>query len=484
MTVAPVRVVGRYALFGEIASGGMATVHLGRLIGPVGFSRTVAIKRLHGQFAKDPDFVSMLVDEARVAARIQHPNVVPTIDVVATEGELFLVMEYVAGESLARVLRTLKATGERIPPRVVGSIMTNALSGLHAAHEALSERGEPLGIIHRDVSPQNVIVGLDGVTRVLDFGVAKAAGRVQTTREGEVKGKLAYMPVEQIAGEEIDRRVDVYAAAVVTWEALTGRRLFDGPNDAAVMHRVLTEVVVPPSHLVPELPPGVDEVVLRGLARDPGLRYPTALEMAVALEETLGHERPRQVGAFIEHAAREALSRRAELVKEVESRSSDLALVAATAAPGPGTTSPSSPGVASGASGPAQGDSSVSSISLAASRAPDRRTNHVLAIVAAATLGIGAGALALVLALRQGPTSGAASPVASTESAATAPAEPTSTPEKESGAPSAPASASAPPALPAARPATAPASKQPPKPSCKPPYVLVDGIRKLKPECL
>jgi serine/threonine protein kinase len=193
-------------MFGEIAAGGMATVHLGRLLGPVGFSRTVAIKRLHPQYAKDPDFVSMFLDEARVAARIQHPNVVPTLDVVSLEGELFLVMDYVAGESLGRLLRALRDRGPRVPPRIVGSIMTNVLYGLHAAHEARSERGEPLGLIHRDVSPQNVLVGLDGVARVLDFGVAKAAGRVQTTGDGQVKGKLSYMPPEQIAGGEIDRR--------------------------------------------------------------------------------------------------------------------------------------------------------------------------------------------------------------------------------------------------------------------------------------
>src|SRR5262245_51026591 len=170
-------VIGRYALHGELASGGMATVHLGRLLGPVGFSRTVAIKRLHAQYAQDPEFVSMFLDEARLAARIRHPNVVPTLDVVATSGELFLVMEYVPGESLSRLARAARDRMERMPPRIVSAIMSGVLHGLHAAHEAKSERGEPLGIVHRDVSPQNVLVGTDGVARVLDFGVAKAAGR-------------------------------------------------------------------------------------------------------------------------------------------------------------------------------------------------------------------------------------------------------------------------------------------------------------------
>ncbi|HEY2366157.1 MAG TPA: serine/threonine-protein kinase, partial [Polyangiaceae bacterium] len=208
------RVVGRYALYEEIAAGGMATVHFGRLLGPVGFSRTVAIKRLHPQFAKDPEFVSMFLDEARLAARIRHPNVVPTLDVVATQGELFLVMDYVQGESLSRLIRATRERQQRIPVRYVASIITGALHGLHAAHEAKNERGEPLRIVHRDISPQNVLVGSDGVARVLDFGVAKAAGRFHTTREGNVKGKLPYMSPEQLRGQLVDRQTDVYAAAV------------------------------------------------------------------------------------------------------------------------------------------------------------------------------------------------------------------------------------------------------------------------------
>src|ERR1022692_1337015 len=168
MSDAP-RIIGRYALYGKIAQGGLATVHLGRLLGPVGFARTVAIKRMHSQFAEDPEFVSKFLDEARLAARIRHPNVVPTLDVVATDGELFLVMDYVQGETLARLQRLLKAQGKTIPLPIVAALFSGILHGLHAAHEAKNERGEPLGMVHRDVSPQNVIVGTDGVPRVLDF---------------------------------------------------------------------------------------------------------------------------------------------------------------------------------------------------------------------------------------------------------------------------------------------------------------------------
>src|ERR1700678_963304 len=159
----PVRIVGRYALYGELASGGMATVHIGRLLGPVGFSRTVAIKKLHPQYAKEPQFVSMFMDEARLAARIRHPNVLGTLDVVVLDGELFLVMDYVEGESVQRLVHAAKPQGGRVPLPIAGAILVGALDGLHAAHEATSEQGEPLGLIHRDVSPQNILVGTDGI---------------------------------------------------------------------------------------------------------------------------------------------------------------------------------------------------------------------------------------------------------------------------------------------------------------------------------
>ena len=197
--------LGRYLLYGEIASGGMATVHFGRLMGVVGFSRTVAIKRLHPHYARDPEVVTMFLDEARLAARIRHPNVLPTIDVVAADGEVFLVMEYVQGVPLSHLVQAATEQGRRVPPRIVSSILVDALNGLHAAHEATNERGEPLRLVHRDVSPQNIMVGADGVARVLDFGVAKAMGRLQTTRDGQVKGKLAYMAPEHLAGREVSR---------------------------------------------------------------------------------------------------------------------------------------------------------------------------------------------------------------------------------------------------------------------------------------
>jgi serine/threonine-protein kinase len=330
------RIIGRYALFDVLAAGGMATVHIGRLLGPVGFARTVAIKRLHPQFARDPEFVSMFLDEARMCARIRHPNVVPTLDVVATQGELFLVMEYIQGESLAHLIRAANKSGQKMPWRVAISIAAGCLHGLHAAHEAKDERGLPLSLVHRDVSPQNVLVGVDGMARVVDFGIAKATGRLQTTREGAVKGKLGYMAPEQMANEQITRQADVYAAAVVLWECLTGRRLFDGESEAVVLARVLTGDVSPPSSLTSDLPRELDDIVMRGLDRNAEKRFPTARQLAHALEK-LGPAALGEVGDWVESMAKSGLDERASRVAAVEEGSGVLTPVTAEVPPAEST---------------------------------------------------------------------------------------------------------------------------------------------------
>jgi eukaryotic-like serine/threonine-protein kinase len=318
----PTRQIGRYALHAEIAAGGMATVHIGRLLGPVGFARTVAIKRLHVPFAKDPEFVASFLDEARLAARIRHPNVVSTLDVVATEGELFVVMEYVLGESLAQLMRLAHARGERVATPIAAAIMVGVLHGLHAAHEARDERGEPLGIVHRDVSPHNILVGTDGAPHVIDFGVAKARGRAQVTRDGQIKGKLSYMPPEQLLGNPIDQRADVFAASIVLWEALTGRRLFHGVDDGDILARVLYGQVEPPSAYAHGLSLTMDSVVLRGLARDWSKRYQTAREMALAIEAATPLAPPSQVGSWVEKLARDELAERTRQVADIEREAS------------------------------------------------------------------------------------------------------------------------------------------------------------------
>ncbi len=294
----PARIIGRYAFLEEIASGGMATVHLGQLASSGGFARIVAIKRLHPHLARDPEFVQMFLDEARVAARIQHPNVVPVLDVVKSDGEIFLVMEYVAGESLARLAKALAQRQERFPVPVAAAIVVGVLRGLHAAHEATDERGQPLCIVHRDVSPQNILVGRDGVAHLLDFGVAKATGQLQTSRNGRIKGKVGYMPPEQARGAEVTRAVDVYAAGVVLWELLAGQPLFAGENEAAVLERVLFAEVKPPGR--DGSSSELDEVVMRAVDRDPERRFATARDMARAIESAVSVASASEVGEWLE----------------------------------------------------------------------------------------------------------------------------------------------------------------------------------------
>jgi serine/threonine-protein kinase len=315
----PPLIIGRYEVHQEIARGGMATVHLGRIRSDAGFSRTVAIKRLHRHLANDAGFAAMFVDEARLASRIHHPNVVATLDVVLAADELFLVMEYVQGESLSRLSHLCDTRGTLVPIEFVVAVVAGALDGLHAAHEAVTELDEPLGIVHRDVSPQNILVGVDGVPRIIDFGVAKAAQRLQTTREGQLKGKLRYLPPEQFAGAAPDRRSDIYAAGIVLWEALTSERLFDGSTDAETVGKILRGAAEPPSVHVHYIPPALDDVVMCALAVDPAKRFSTARQMALALEAAVAPAPTRRIGEWVRDLAATSLGERARHVHEIES---------------------------------------------------------------------------------------------------------------------------------------------------------------------
>jgi len=320
--IKPVHVAGRYALFDEIASGGMATVHLGRQVGDAGFARTVAIKRMRRGFIEDPKVITMFVDEARLTGRVQHPNVVMTIDVVHHQGELFLIMEYEHGESLKYLTN---ATGKLVspPPEISASIVCGALRGLHAAHEAKDENGKPLGTVHRDVSPQNLLVNLDGMTRVVDFGIAKATGRLQSTQTGQLKGKPKYMAPEQLTGKKglpIDRRTDVFGMAIVLWELLAGRRLFEGAEHLNVLHQVLTKTITSPLEHNPKVPPALALTVMKGLERDPALRHATARDFARAIEAAMprGIAGQDTVGEWVKSIAGEKLAAVERRILEIE----------------------------------------------------------------------------------------------------------------------------------------------------------------------
>ncbi len=310
------RTLGRYLLFDAFASGGMATVHFARLVGPAGFTRTVAMKRLHAQFADSPDFVRMLLDEARITGRIRHPNVVPTLDVVLQDHEVFLVMEYVHGQSFSRLLVDQK---EPPDPPIVAALVIQTLLGLHTAHDTRGEDGQPLGIVHRDATPHNVMVDAQGMARVIDFGVAKAQSVLHTTGEGRFKGKLSYMSPEQLDGKEFDRRVDVFSVSVMLWESLTRKRLFTRESPGATVQAVMKGEVPSVRHFRPSIPETVDLVLKRGLAPDPSERYQTALEMAEAVSEALPAASQLDVARWVQSTAGEELEIRARMLADIES---------------------------------------------------------------------------------------------------------------------------------------------------------------------
>ncbi len=312
--------VGRYVLFEEFARGGMASVHFARLLGSEGFSRVVAVKRVRARFHDSDEHRRALLTEARLASRIRHPNVVQTLDIVVEAGIAHVVMEYVHGVTVSELFAEASVRCERTPIGIAVGIIADALQGLHAAHEARDAEGKPLGIVHRDISPQNIHVGVDGHARLLDFGIAKALDRTQVTAPGVVKGKIAYMAREHLNGAPVTRQADVYGAGVVLWEMLTGRRLFDDGNPLLLAARVLTEPIPPPSRDAPGVSPALDQVVLRATDPDPRERYETAAEMLAALVATrvTPAAEPHEIGAWVERLAGDDLELRAERVKHAE----------------------------------------------------------------------------------------------------------------------------------------------------------------------
>jgi serine/threonine-protein kinase len=311
-------IVGRYALFDAIAAGGMASVHVGRLLGSFGFARTVAIKRLHRSMALDPEFLAMFLDEARLAARVHHPNVVQTLDVMALEDELLLVMEYISGAALSKVLQSERKARVLTPERVAVDVMVGVLNGLHAAHVAKNENGDPLDIVHRDVSPQNILIGKDGIARLLDFGIAKAIGAAHTSRPNQIKGKLRYLSPESICGQSVTRASDIYAASVVLWEMLAGRRLFDAEKESDILHQVMSGTVPPPSQTGRHISRTLDEIVMCGLGRDPRARHVTARDMALALEAAVPPVNRSAVTEWVLANAGDEIAERDRRVAQIE----------------------------------------------------------------------------------------------------------------------------------------------------------------------
>ncbi len=333
----------RYELLMKLASGGMATVYVGRVRGPLGFSRLVAIKRAHPHLLEDPSFSRMLVDEAKLASRIHHPNVVAVLDIEresrsAGATDLRLVMEYVEGAALSELLQATEKRETRLAPGVVVRIVLDACAGLQVAHDLADEQGALLGLVHRDVSPHNVLVGVDGLARVSDFGIAKATSKPGSTTTGSLKGKLAYMAPEYVAGGSIDARADVFAMGVVAWEAFAGTKLFRGSNDLETLQRIANAEVPSLAATTPEIGKAFDDVLRAALAREPGDRFSSARAFANALEAEAKAAgllaTHAEVAAAVRDLARETLESRREQIKEV-TRQLDAARTGGTTQDGP-----------------------------------------------------------------------------------------------------------------------------------------------------
>lgn len=292
----PPKKLGSYELLGLLATGGMAEVFLARSPlpqssaqgGTASPSGAVVIKRVLPHLARQPTFHDMFLDEARIVSRVDHPNVVRVHELHDEDGELFLVMEHLEGESLAVVLRHLRKAKTLLPIDVAIHIAVEAARGLHAAHELRNDAGKSLDIVHRDVSPHNLIVQFDGRVKVIDFGIAKAAERqANHTQTGQVKGKFAYMPPEQIGAQQVDRRADVFALGIVLHEMLTGQKLFDREHELLVLRAICEEPIPPPSAKRPDVPASLDAVVMKALSRSRDGRHATALEFREELTRVL-----------------------------------------------------------------------------------------------------------------------------------------------------------------------------------------------------
>ncbi len=314
-----------YKILGRIASGGMGAVYLGAHADDVTLSRLVAVKIIHEHLAENRVFTDMLLDEAQVAQRIDHPNVVGIIDVGEFLGRHFVVMPYIEGGTLSEMVRRHR---HHLPTGLLMKVLIDALNGLHTAHSLVGDDGQSLGLVHRDISPGNILIGTDGVARVIDFGVAKAASRITHTAPGTVKGKFSYMAPEQAMGDSIDLRADVFSAGVVMWTVLTGKRLFTGKNSAHTIRNLMTAEVLPPSRIRPKVPQCYDEVCLKALQRNPERRFQSAAEMAEALytanliaEKQISRE---EIGSWVSSTFEERINHRREIIERLRADPEEL----------------------------------------------------------------------------------------------------------------------------------------------------------------
>jgi eukaryotic-like serine/threonine-protein kinase len=309
---------GKYRPIAELGHGGMATVYLAASQGPRGFSKLVVIKELKGDLATDSEFSTMFVDEARLAARLNHSNIVQTYEVEELDGSFFIVMEYLEGQPLSQARARLARLGATLRDHQV-RVLSDVLEALHHAHELTDYDGTALNVVHRDVSPHNIIVTYTGEAKLVDFGIAKAADSSSQTRTGVIKGKLAYMAPEQAFGRPVDRRADLFSVGVILWEAITGRRMWKGSAEGAIAHRLSTGDIPKITDFVPEAPVHLRAIAERALAPRIEHRYTNALAMKNDLDAYLGTlgQRPsaRDFGALIAQAFGDDRARLVSLIE-------------------------------------------------------------------------------------------------------------------------------------------------------------------------
>jgi serine/threonine protein kinase len=343
--------LGKYKLIANLGHGGMADVYLAVAAGPAGVNKLQVVKRLRRECAEDSDYVAMFIDEARLAARLNHPNVVQAFEVGKEAGEYFLAMEYLDGAPLNRILA--RAKERPAPPGVLLKIVADALAGLHYAHELMDYDGTHLAIVHRDASPHNIFVTFDGQTKVVDFGIAKAATRSNETRTGVVKGKVTYMAPEQARCRPLDRRADIFVLGIVLWEVVAGRKMWERSSEADVFHRVLEGTLPNLSELRPDVPAPLARICDRALKADPAERYATAAEMRADILAHMNQAGIRvsteEVGAYLIELFSD---KREEIKKIIERQLSKLSALEIDTLPeisGPESTSlPNLEGVGSG----------------------------------------------------------------------------------------------------------------------------------------
>lgn len=343
--------LGKYELLSRLGVGGMAELFIARTTAQHGFEKLVALKRILASHADDDQFIQMLLAEARLAATLHHPNIAQVYDVGEVDGTYFFTMEYVFGQDLRKLVRAVQGRGVWLAPELILQIIIGTASGLHYAHEKEGSDGELLGLVHRDVSPSNILVSHDGGVKLVDFGIARISAMQSNTAAGALKGKVPYMSPEQCRGEPLDRRSDIFSLGIMLWELTTRRRLFAGENDVAIAGKICNVDAPRPSTLVADYPPGLEAIVLKALARDRNARYSTAQELQLDLEEYARDQRlllsSARLAAFMgDLFADQIKATKADIRQQIASHTGMFAVATEDSSPGAAAASAQAPKLA------------------------------------------------------------------------------------------------------------------------------------------